>query len=193
MGKQTMRRRGSGYGAVAAVHDRRSTDLPASADVAAIEVDDPLALEHGDKIVVYRQLRNDPLARLHSHHQIDEAQYMAGRAYQRDWETAERGARAIDPTKEAVDGGRLPEPITESQRTAAIRLNKANAAIGQIGSAIVHDMLIVGLTVDGVARKHGKLGQYQLRLLNQKFRESLDELAKFYGLSGGARPQKTRG
>ena len=29
--------------------------------------------------------------------QIDEAQYRAGRVFQRDWEIAERGARAIDP------------------------------------------------------------------------------------------------
>ena len=33
------------------IHDRRSTDLPRNAEVAAIEVDDPLALEPGEKIV----------------------------------------------------------------------------------------------------------------------------------------------
>jgi hypothetical protein len=59
----------------AKVHDRRSQDLPRNAEVAAVEVDDPLGLEPGDKIVTLRSIRNDPLARLHSHHQIDEAQY----------------------------------------------------------------------------------------------------------------------
>jgi hypothetical protein len=54
------------------VHDRRSHDLSLNAEVAAIEVD-------------------DPLARLHSHHQIDEAQYRGGRAFQHDFERAERG------------------------------------------------------------------------------------------------------
>ena len=61
----------------AKVHDRRSQDLPRNAEVAAIEVDDPLGLEPGDKIVTLRSIRNDPLARLHTHRQIDEAQTRA--------------------------------------------------------------------------------------------------------------------
>ena len=60
-------------------------------EVAAVEVDDPLALEPGEKIVTLRSIRNDPLGRLHSHRQIDEAQYQGGRAFQDDWEKAERG------------------------------------------------------------------------------------------------------
>jgi hypothetical protein len=47
------------------VHDRRSHDLPLNAEVAPVEVDDPLALEPGDKIVALRSIRNDPLGRLH--------------------------------------------------------------------------------------------------------------------------------
>jgi hypothetical protein len=76
---------------LAKVHDRRSKDLPRNAEVAPIEVDDPLAQEAGEKIVTMRSLRNDPLGRLHSHRQIDEAQYQGGRALQDDWEKAERG------------------------------------------------------------------------------------------------------
>jgi hypothetical protein len=64
-------------------HDRRSQDLPYNAEVAAIEVDDPLALEPGDKIVALRSIRNDPLGRLHSHRQIDQAQFRGGRALAR--------------------------------------------------------------------------------------------------------------
>jgi hypothetical protein len=70
-----------------------------NAEVATVEVDNPLALEPGEKIVALRSIRNDPLARLHSHRQIDEAQYQAGRAFQSDWEKAERGPRAVDPTR----------------------------------------------------------------------------------------------
>ena len=57
------------------LHDRRWHDLSLNAEVAAIEVDDPPALEAGEKIVALRSIRNDPLARLRSHHPIDEAQY----------------------------------------------------------------------------------------------------------------------
>jgi hypothetical protein len=62
----------------AKIHDRRSRDLLRNAEVAAIEVDDPLGLDPGDKIVTLRSIRNDPLARLHTHRQIDEAQYHGG-------------------------------------------------------------------------------------------------------------------
>ena len=97
-------------------HDRRSQDLLRNAEVAAIEVDDPLGLDPGDRIVVLRSIRNDSLARLHSHHQIDEAQYRGGRAFQADWERAERGPQAVDPSREYVDGGQAREPVTEAQR-----------------------------------------------------------------------------
>src|SRR5882724_7680554 len=90
---------------VAKLHDRRSRDLPRNAEVAAVEVDNPFGLKPGEKIVALRSIRNDPLGRLHSHRQIDEAQYQAGRAFQNDWEKAERGPRAVDPTREYVDGG----------------------------------------------------------------------------------------
>src|ERR1700689_3779136 len=81
----------------AKVHDRRARDLLRNAEVAAVEVDDPLGLEPGDKIVTLRSIRNDPLGRMHAHRHIDEAQYQGGRAFQNDWEKAERGPQAVDP------------------------------------------------------------------------------------------------
>src|SRR4030088_2546821 len=99
----------------AKAHDRRSRDLLRNAEVAAVEVDDPLALEPGEKIVTLRSIRNDPLARLHTHRQIDEAQYQGGRAFQSDWEKAERGPQAVDPTREYVDGGQRRGAHTEGE------------------------------------------------------------------------------
>src|ERR1700724_1447436 len=122
-------------------HDRRSRDLLRNAEVAAVEVDDPLGLDPGDKIVTLRSIRNDPLGRLHTHRQIDEAQYQGGRAFQDDWEKAERGPQAVDPTREYVDGGRMREPITESQRKAVLRLTRAERELGADGSVLVHEVL----------------------------------------------------
>src|ERR1700704_932101 len=136
-------------------HDRRSHDLLRNAEVAAVEVDNPLALEPGEKIVALRSIRNDPLARLHTHHQIDEAQYHGGRAFQNDWERAERGPRAVDPTREYVDGGQMREPITEGQRKAVLRLNRAERELGADGSALVHDILVHGLTMEQVGQRRG--------------------------------------
>ncbi len=112
------------------VHDGGRMTLLRNAEVAAVEVDNPLGLDPGDKIVTLRSIRNDPLARLHSHRQIDEAQYAGGRAFQDDWEKAERGPRAVDPTREYVDGGRRREPITERQRKAVLRLNRVERELG---------------------------------------------------------------
>ena len=164
-------------------HDRRSQDLPRNAEVATFEVDNPLALEPGEKIVALRSIRNDPLARLHSHHQVDEAQYQGGRAFQNDWERAERGPRAVDPTREYVDGGQMREPITESQRKAVLRLNRAERELGADGSALVHDVLVHGLTMAQIGEKRGLRTQRWKDYFARRFCECLDRLALIYGFA----------
>jgi len=168
---------------LAKVHDRRSTDLPRNAEVAAIEVDDPLALEPGEKIVTLRSLRNDPLGKLHSHRQIDEAQFQGGRAFQDDWEKAERGPQAVDPTREYVDGGRPREPITEGQRKAVLRLNRVERELGADGSTLVHEVLILGLNMEQVGQRRGLLGQRWMDYFARRFKECLDRLALIYGFA----------
>ena len=176
----------------AKVHDRRSHDLPRNAEVAPAEVDDPLGLEAGDKIVTLRSIRNDPLARMQSHRQIDEAQYQGGRAFQDDWERAERGPRAVDPTREYVDGGQAREPITEGQRKAVLRLNRAERELGADGSALVHDVLVHGMTMDQVGQRRGLRGQRWNDYFARRLRECLDRLALIYGFSTAARPHNIR-
>jgi hypothetical protein len=163
------------------LHDRRSNDTLAAGQYAPIEVDDPY--EHGEKIVVLRQLRCDPLARLHSHHQIDEAQFMGGRCYQRDWEKAERGARAIDPTKEAVDGGRLPEPITDSQAKARKRLLRVHAELGRSMRRIMDAVLIEGSSIEAFSISQGRCGARWSNYYGKMFRDGLDVLAVEYDLA----------
>jgi len=167
----------------AKAHDRRSQDLPRNAEVATVEVDNPLALEPGEKIVALRSIRNDPLARLHSHRQIDEAQYQGGRAFQNDWERAERGPRAVDPTREFVDGGQMREPITEGQRKAVLRLNRAERELGADGSALVHDVLVHGLTMAQIGEKRGLRTQRWKDYFARRFCECLDRLALIYGFA----------
>jgi hypothetical protein len=165
------------------VHDRRSHDLPRNAEVATIEVDDPMALEPGEKIVTLRSIRNDPLARLHTHRQIDEAQYQGGRAFQDDWEKAERGPQAVDPTREYVDGVRAREPITERQRKAVLRLNRAEHELGADGAALVHEVLVLGMTMEQVGQRRGLRGQRWMDYFSRRFRECLDRLALIYGFA----------
>jgi hypothetical protein len=165
------------------VHDRQARDLPRNAEVAAVEVDDPLALEPGEKIVALRSIRNDPLGRLHSHHQIDEAQFRGGRAFQDDWEKAERGPRALDPTREYVDGGGMREPITERQRRAVLRLNRIARELGTDGIVLMREMLVQGLTMEQVALRRGLRGQRWRDYFAKRLRECLDRLALLYGFA----------
>lgn len=162
--------------------DRRSTDLLRNAQVSAMEVDDPF--EPGAKILAFRSLRDDPLGRLHDRHQIDEAQYSAGRAYQRDFETAERGPRAIDPSKEAVDGGRAPEPLTEQQRKAVLNLKRAADELGGEGTKLIQYFLIHGMTMDQIALSRFQTpSKFTLEYYGRRVRECLDSLAIVYNFA----------
>src|SRR3972149_3352384 len=98
--------------AIELIHDRRGMDLPINAQVAPIPVDDPYGTETGEKIVVFRSLRDDPIGAMHARNQVDQAQYAAARHWQRCYEAGEiSGAQAIDTTKEGGVRGRLAEPL----------------------------------------------------------------------------------
>jgi hypothetical protein len=165
------------------IHDRRSRDLPRNAEVAEVEIDNPLGLEPGEKIVALRSIRNDPLGRLHSHHQIDEVQYQGGRAFQNDWEKAERGPQAVDPSREYVDGARTREPVTEAQRKAVLRLNRIERELGADGAALVHEVLVQGMTMEQVGQRRGLRTQRWNDYFSRRFRECLDRLALIYGFA----------
>ncbi len=165
------------------VHDRRAADreLVRGAMVSVIDIDDPF--ESGAKITAIRSTRNDPLAGLHARQQIDEAQYQGGRAFQKDFETAERGPRAIDPSKDCVDGGMLPEPITEAQRKAALKLKRVYAKLEQDGSALVHDVLINGLSFRQIAGARGFEGRRWEEFFGSSFQICLHKLSYVYGFA----------
>jgi len=162
-------------------HDRRAQDLLRNAQVAPAEVDDPY--EEGGKILVMRSTRDDPLAGMHARKTIDDAQYMGGRAFQRDFETAERGPRAIDPGKEAVDGGLTPEPISEAQRKAAYRLKRAYRALGADGCALMHDVLVHAMTQKQIARARGLAGERWEKFFGMRVHECLHRLSYVYGFA----------
>jgi hypothetical protein len=168
---------------LAEIHDRRSREVPFNAELAEVEVDNPLALDPGEKIMAIRSIRSDPLGRLHAHHQIDEAQYRGGRAFQNDWERAERGPQAVDTTREYVDGTGTREPVTESQRQAVLRLNRIERELGTDGAALVHDVLVLGLTMDQIGQRRAVRTQRWNDYFARRFRECLDRLALIYGFA----------
>lgn len=162
------------------IHDRKATETLAAGKYADVEIDDPY--ERGSKIEARRQYRGDPLGRLHAHRQIDDAQYHAGREYQKDKDALSPGARAIDPTQEAVDGGRMPEAITDQQIAARKRIMKIEGELGRRLTRVLEEVLI---GQKSIRRLTDTEAQGVLRLHGALFRVALNELAELYGFSNG--------
>ena len=82
-----------------------------------------------------------------------------------------------------VDGGQKREPITEGQRKAVLRLNRAERELGADGSALVHEVLILGMTMEQIGQRRGLRGQRWMDYFARRFRECLDRLALIYGFA----------
>jgi hypothetical protein len=74
-------------------------------------------------------------------------------------------------------------PITEGQRKAVLRLNRVERQLGADGSALVHEVLILGMTMEQISQRRGLRGQRWLDYFSRRFRECLDRLALIYGFA----------
>lgn len=162
------------------IYDRLTADLPINSQVAPAIVDDPL--EKGAKLRVVRSVRDDPLAGMHARNQIDDAQLAAGRLWQRYHEDSEiGGARAIDFTKEAVDGGRFKEPDITRQSKALAELKRAHAVLQEYGQSIFYDVLVRRMTITQIAASRSITSGRQISSLMERFRSDLDSVGKLWG------------
>ena len=75
------------------------------------------------------------------------------------------------------------EVITESQRKAVLRLNRCERELGADGSALVHDVLVKGMTMEQVGQRRGLRSQRWNDYFARRFRECLDRLALIYGFA----------
>ena len=175
-----------------APHDRRATDLPFNARVAAVVADDPY--ETGAKLTVLRSLRDDPLAAMHNAKQIDQAQFIAGRHWQRAFELIEAGGvGALDPTRERVDAGGIAQAtISDAQIRAFDDLTKAMTALGLEGESLIRDFLGRGWTLRDIAARRGMHSERERGYLGFRLRECLDTLAVEFGYAGGNRFKHTQ-
>lgn len=165
------------------IHQRLSQDLPVNAVVSIAIVDDPYS-EVGEKIQVIRSTRTDALAGLYARNWIDDAQFCAGRKWENLFESAEIGSiRAIDPTKEAVDGGRIPEPITDHQISALRKLDEAHQWLGRDGYNIVFAVLGERHLLKEAAQRCGYVTAREIDYFSRRFRECLETLAQLWGFA----------
>ena len=166
------------------VHDRVARDLPINSRVALAVVQDPYSA-NGEKITVVRSVRDDPLADMYSRSQIDTAQYAAGRTWQKYHEITQIGPiAAIDPGKEAVDGGKMRDPITDRQIDAFREMMRADRLLGQSGAQIMRDFLARGMTVGQMYEKYDCKTARRQTFLSIRVRECLEDLGKLWGLVG---------
>lgn len=163
------------------IYDRQSRDIPINAVVVPVVVEDPY--ERGGKIETTASLRDDILRHLRVRDEIDEAQFQAGRKYERYVEQSQIGSvKAMDPTKEPVDGGgALPESITDRQIAAQRELSEAGRVLGRRGEAMVRMVLVDRLSFKEIAPNTGR---YDLAYVRRHFFDCLEELAMFWSLAG---------
>lgn len=190
------------------VYDSRA-EIPANAKVFVDVIDAPLAVPlspsmqpamrrdgsitprgeelrpiAGPKEQVIRSLRNDPLAGMRARGSIDETQYNAGRALQEAFTKSLIGnIKAMDFTREAVDGGSRPEVLTDVQVLAMKYLRRAEADLGPEGWLLAVDVLRDSHPIKDAAAKRGYFKQGQIEYVGMRFRECLDTLAVTFGLA----------
>jgi len=75
----------------------------------------------------------------------------------------------------------MPEPITEGQRKAVVRLTRANRELGADGAALVHEVLVLGMTMEQVGQRRGLRTQRWSDYFARRLRQCLDRLALIYG------------
>lgn len=166
------------------IHVRMSGDLPINSRVAVAIVPDPYSTI-GEKIQVVRSVRHDPLADMLSRGVIDQALYLAGRKWQSLHERSTIGSiGAIDPTKEAVDGGKMPEPLTDSQINAFKKLDVAKKMLGLGGSKLMISLLEDHKSMAQIGALYGCDTARKMNFLSLRVRECLQDLGKLWGYVG---------
>lgn len=152
-------------------------EMPRGIPVTLVEVEDPL--EPGVRARAWKNVRGDPLARLILAGSIDKAQFEAGQEMRGYYERAEIGAiQAIDTTKEAVDGGKIPEPLTETVQKAMKQIARLEKILGQEGSALIRDVLVKGMFLREIAAARDIRSERGQRYIARRFRECLETLAR---------------
>ena len=164
------------------VHDRRAREVNrgSKGHLVEVEVDDPY--DSGAKIATLRSVRDDPLADHFSRGHIDQAQYAAGREFQKCFGICERGPRAMQMV-EAVDGSPASETLTDEQLRAGKWLAKCYLKLGTDGTLLVHDMLIYNRTTRQIAGSRGMKGHDWERFFARRMFECLNTLAVVFGFA----------
>jgi hypothetical protein len=139
-------------------------------------VDDPY--ERGARLEVVVNLLESPLDRWRAHQDIDLAQYEAGERFRSAWERVGiGGARAFDWRREAVDGGKLRDPLSDGFSRAAATLRDALATLGGSSYRLVVQVIGERKFPSTIAKT-----KFEEKYFSRLVRDSLTELAERWGM-----------
>jgi hypothetical protein len=133
---------------------------------------------------VLASIRDDPLGHMHDRGRIDDIQFKAGRDYQYFYERAEvSGVKAMDTTKEPVDGGNLvPDPLTSGMLAAADELAYLDRHLGDVGKRLIRLVLIERMFLTQVAKSLGvPTSERSINYVGKRVSECLETLALALG------------
>jgi hypothetical protein len=148
---------------------------------------------------VFVALRDDPVGRMHSRHQIDEAQYKAARAYQQTADRAMLGAvRSVDLSRTKVSGGLAPDPLTEGRKRSMEPLRTVEERVarhyGSEGLGLTRAVLVERQSVEQTARQRGAKNDREVWFWARLFRWCLGVLAAAFGFATAPyRPRPANG
>jgi hypothetical protein len=133
-------------------------------------------------MTVIRALRDDPVGRMHSRHQIDEAQYQAARMFQQAADRATLGAvRSVDLSKTKVSGGLTPDPLSDTRKQARAQMRHAEERVarhhGLEGLGLMRAVLLERQSVEQTAKLRGAETEREIRFWSWLFRACLSVLA----------------
>lgn len=120
-------------------------------------IDDPL--EAGIRMTAKVNVRECAIAHMVSRGRLNLSQEAAGERFRKLWEAAAIGrSRAIDPGKEAVDGGTVGDPMTDDMVKAARELDRALKSVGMIASSILISVVGEGKRIEDAAADWSRQG-----------------------------------
>jgi hypothetical protein len=141
-----------------------------------------------------RTSRADLLAGLHVRRQIGDAEFQAGRQYQRLAEQASRGVQSgrLEPRVQygRVDG--VPDAVLIAARKLRSIDGRIVLAFGTIGIVVLPATLIEGLGPKRVALRFGDVTERGVDWYARLLREVLTELSVLAALPAGRQPRGGR-
>lgn len=167
----------------------RVDDLSHVGTITTIDPDEAREVANGkrapDKLrhrVKLTSLRDDPVGRMYSTHQIGDDQLDAARRYQAWLYQAEiGGAKGIDPGAMRVDGGgAIADVNTDARMRAAKMLARVDARLGHMGADMVRKVL-GGMEIKKVAAIYGDANARGCDRLGWFFRQCLDQMVTATG------------